>query len=219
MQTHAYHRRCARAVLVGITIALRRPHGRMKIVGCPGSLSGKTLRRCEVRPHLNPLPGGEEVASPPPLWIPAPYRGSGCVFAGKTKWGRRLAQVVVSRLAFFRGILVRGFPPPYRGTGHAFDRGNDEWGVAGMTIREIRGIPRHYQSRVASFSYQSLMPAGAGTPRYEKLELWLGTANWHRGFCHAPPPPQRGTSPSPRVVFDRTTFPIPTPSGFRPSPE
>ena len=128
MQTHAYHRRCARAVLVGITIALRRPHGRMKIVGCPGSLSGKTLRRCEVRPHLNPLPGGEEVASPPPLWIPAPYRGSGCVFAGKTKWGRRLAQVVVSRLAFFRGILVRGFPPPYRGTGHAFDRGNDEWG-------------------------------------------------------------------------------------------
>ena len=60
-------------------------------------------------------------------------------------------------------------------------------------------------------SYQSLMPAGAGTPRYEKFELWLGTANWHRGFCHAPPPPQRGTSPSPRVVFDRTTFPHPHP--------
>ena len=36
-------------------------------------------------------------------------------------------------------------------------------------------------------SYQSLMPAGAGTPRYEKLELWLGSANWHRGFCHVPP--------------------------------
>ena len=58
-------------------------------------------------------------------------------------------------------------------------------------------------------SYQSLMAAGAGTPRYEKLELWLGAANWHRGFCHAPPPPQRGTSPSPREVFDRTTFPPP----------
>ena len=48
------------------------------------------------------------------------------------------------------------------------------------------------------------MPAGAGTPRYEKPELWLGTANWHRGFCHAPPRPQRGTSP-------RATFPSPTP--------
>ena len=67
-------------------------------------------------------------------------------------------------------------------------------------------------SGVTPFSYQSLMPAGAGTPRYEKLELWLGTANWHPGFCHAPPRPQRGTSP-------RTTFPSPHPSGFRPSPE
>ena len=34
--------------------------------------------------------------------------------------------------------------------------------------------------------------------------MCLGTANWHRGYCHAPPPAQRGTSP-------RTTFPIPTP--------
>ena len=33
------------------------------------------------------------------------------------------------------------------------------------------------------------MPAGAGTLRYEKLELWLGTANWHRGFCLAPSAP------------------------------
>ena len=36
--------------------------------------------------------------------------------------------MVVSRSAFIRGMLVRGFPPPYRGTGHAFDRGNDELG-------------------------------------------------------------------------------------------
>ena len=56
------------------------------------------------------------------------------------------------------------------------------------------------------FSYQSLMPAAAGTPRYEKPELWFGTANWHGGFCHAPRRPQRGTSPSPREVFDRATF-------------
>ncbi len=33
------------------------------------------------------------------------------------------------------------------------------------------------------FSYESLMPAGAGTPRYEKRELWFGTANRHGGFC------------------------------------
>ena len=45
-------------------------------------------------------------------------------------------------------------------------------------------------------SYQLLMPAGAGTPRYEKPELWFSTANWHGGFCQAPAPPQRGTSPS-----------------------
>ena len=55
-------------------------------------------------------------------------------------------------------------------------------------------------------SYQSLIPAGAGTPRYEQQELWFGTANWHGGFCYAPPLPQRGTSPSPREVFDRATF-------------
>ena len=51
------------------------------------------------------------------------------------------------------------------------------------------------------------MPAGAGTPRYEKPELWSGKARWPGGFCHARPRPQRGTSP-------RTTFFF---SGQRPS--
>ncbi len=37
--------------------------------------------------------------------------------------------------------------------------------------------------------------AGTGTLRYQEPGLWLGTANWHGGFCHAPPRPQRGTSP------------------------
>ena len=50
------------------------------------------------------------------------------------------------------------------------------------------------------------MPAGAGTPRNEKRELWFGTANRPGGFCHARPRPQRGTSP-------RTTFFF---SGHRP---
>ena len=44
-------------------------------------------------------------------------------------------------------------------------------------------------------SYQSLMPAGAGTPRCEKPELWLGKANWHGEICYTPSQPQRGTSP------------------------
>ena len=66
------------------------------------------------------------------------------------------------------------------------------------------GACRRFGRRV--FSYQSLIPAGAGTSRYEEPELWLGAANWHGGFCHAPPRTQRGTSSSPREVFDRATF-------------
>ena len=53
-------------------------------------------------------------------------------------------------------------------------------------------------------SYESLMPAGAGTPRYEEPELWLGTADWHGGFCYAPPRPQRGTSP--RATFSHSAI-------------
>ena len=51
----------------------------------------------------------------------------------------------------------------------------------------------------------------AGMTNSGGTELWLGTVNQHGGFCHAPPRPQRGTSPSPREVFDRATFPSPTP--------
>ena len=49
-------------------------------------------------------------------------------------------------------------------------------------------------------SYQLSIPAGAGTPRYEKPELWFGTANWRGGFCHAPPRPQRGRPTSPPAL-------------------
>ena len=39
------------------------------------------------------------------------------------------------------------------------------------------------------------------------------SGDWGRGLSHAPatPHPRRGTSPSPRVVFDRATFPPATP--------
>ncbi len=61
-------------------------------------------------------------------------------------------------------------------------------------------------------SYQSLMPAGAGTPGYEKRELWFGTANRHGVFCCAPPRPLRGTSPratfSHSAIAHRTSSPV-----------
>ena len=69
-------------------------------------------------------------------------------------------------------------------------------GLAGAT--ETHERDGKHPSRIGvrdMLSYQSLMLAGAGTRRYEKPELWLGTANWHCGFRHAPPRPQRGTSP------------------------
>ena len=41
------------------------------------------------------------------------------------------------------------------------------------------------EDRVTSFSYRSLMPSGAGTPRNENSELQLCAANSHGEFCHA----------------------------------
>ena len=48
-------------------------------------------------------------------------------------------------------------------------------------LRRGEGTRRRYGNHL--FSYESLMPAGAGIPRYEKRELWFGTANRHGGFC------------------------------------
>ena len=80
-------------------------------------------------------------------------------------------------------------------------------------VERRRSLGRVTSSRIVvrdMLSCQSAVPVAAGAPRYEGLELWLGRANWHGGFsCATPPRPQRGTSPSPRVVFDRTTFPPP----------
>ena len=46
-------------------------------------------------------------------------------------------------------------------------------------------------------SYQSLMPAGAGTPRYEKPELWFGTAKLARRILPRPDPdPCGGQAPA-----------------------
>ncbi len=64
---------------------------------------------------------------------------------------------------------------------------------------------RALSGRVTSFSYQSPIPADAGTPRFENPELRFYAAESHGGFCHAQAPPQRGTSP-------RATFSPPRPS-------
>ena len=88
-------------------------------------------------------------------------------------------------------------------------RGNDDWG-AGLTkgCREwrMRGCWSSL-SRIGvrdMLSYQSPMPAVAGTPRCEKPKLCFGMKNWHGGFCHAPPRPQRGTSP--RATFSHSAI-------------
>ena len=73
-------------------------------------------------------------------------------------------------------------------------------------FRESRGIPRHYGNHETSFSYQSLMPAGAGTPRYEKQGLWFGTADWHRGFCHTHPDPSGGQAPALHFLVPPSTI-------------
>ena len=105
-------------------------------------------------------------------------------------------------------------PRPQRGTSpsprEVFDRTtfphpHPLWipAFAGMTIRKISGTPKHFRNRATSsrigvrdmLSCQSLMPVVAGTPRYEKLELWVGTSDWHGGFCQARPRPSGGQAP------------------------
>ena len=110
--------------------------------GGRGSRGGKKLWRCEVRPHLNPLPGGEEVASlcnpseAPPGWSPGPF---------------------VARIHWHGGSA---FAPPRRGDKpprYAFDRGRGYEGIAGMTLRGDRGMTsargfrriRHLRARFA----------------------------------------------------------------------
>ena len=79
-------------------------------------------------------------------------------------------------------------------------------------LHDTRQVPTFRRrigvSRAGTRSGIAIAHAGwcPGTPRNKKTELWFGTANWRGGFCHTPPRPQRGTSPSPREVFDRATF-------------
>ncbi len=63
------------------------------------------------------------------------------------------------------------------------------------------------------------IPACAGTPRDENRgTVFAGFSMASRDHGWLPVCRERGTSPSPSRVYDRATFPIPTPPGFRPSP-
>ena len=131
-----------------------------------------------------------------------PDRSPGHAFVPIAHAGcRRHTQGMKMRPGRWKGLGLFGatpplwIPAPYRGTGHASDRRNDKF---------ARVPPTRTHDGKRLFSYQSLMPVGAGTPKYEKPELWLGPANWHDGFCHAPPRPQRGTSP--RATFSHSAI-------------
>ena len=76
-------------------------------------------------------------------------------------------------------------PAPYRGTGHAFDRRNDEFGGGNHSSRiGVRDM----------LSYQSPMPAAAGTPRYENWVHWLMEGSGV--VCATHPAPSWGQAPA-----------------------
>ncbi len=147
---------------------------------CRGSLGGKKLRCCGVRPHLNPLPRGEEVASLPRFWIPVSYRRTGRAIAGKTKWGRcvdvggGIAVDVLSR------NVSAWIPAPYRGTGQAL-RGNDEFRGNGVVA---------WYSESARRILPRPDPSGGRAPRLAKSSTALHSPHPHPLWV---PAPYRGT--------------------------
>ena len=85
--------------------------------------------------------------------------------------------------------------------------------------RNGQEMPRMANGRLLErsvFIRKSLIPAVAGTPRYENRGTgWrvfsAAVRHYEWSLAHR----ERGTSPSSRVVFDRATFPRPHPSGFQ----
>ena len=101
-------------------------------------------------------------------------------------------------MSFVRPLHLPLIPARNRGMGRAV-AGETKWG---RRVDVGGGIAVDVLSRNVS----AWIPAFAGMTNSEGPELWLSTANWHGGFCHAPSRPLRGTCPSPREVFDRATF-------------
>ena len=98
-------------------------------------------------PHYIPLS--------PPLWIPAPYRGSGCAFAGKTKWGRRVdvgGGIAVGVLSRDVSAWIPAFAGMTKSESGTCFRTNDEL-RGGVTSWGTEAF-RHTRGRVTSFPYQ-----------------------------------------------------------------
>ena len=65
----------------------------------------------------------------------------------------------------------------------------------------------HIPDRSPGFSHQSLMPATAGTPRYEKPELWFGTSELARRILLTPhPDPSGGQAPALHFLIPPSTI-------------
>ncbi len=149
------------------------------------------------------------LASPLPSWIPA--------FAGITRWAAGAyflsnrscglapaSQDMTSRscgLVQRTGTVDSATPHPDPSGGQApalhFFIPPSATGLQFGTFRRWRaGMVVDWRPHFRAISSYELPRTHQG---YEEPELSFGTANWHSGFCHAPPRPQRGTSP-------RTTF-------------
>ena len=163
------------------------------------------------------------LASPLPFWIPA--------FAGMTRWAagayflsnRSCGLAPASQDMTSRSCgLVQQFGTAVSATPHPDPSGGQAPRLAksstalhflippsaiglqfGMIRRWRAGMVVDWRAHFRTIPSYELPRTHQG---YEEPELSFGTANWHSGFCHAPPRPQRGTSPSPREVFDRATF-------------
>ena len=87
-------------------------------------------------------------------------------------------------------------------------RRNDRWDAGTTSAGAVEC--GHTGGRVTSsrigvrdmLSYQSLVPAGAGTSGCEDPESWFSTVNRHGGFCHTHPDPSGGQAPARHYFVD-----------------
>ena len=103
-------------------MGMRPPHIRDENGDASGILVWEEAPVLWGSPSPQSSPRGRGSASLPPFWIPVRYRGSGCAFDGKTKWGRcvdvggGIAVDVLSR------DVSAWIPAPYRGYGAGSSR-------------------------------------------------------------------------------------------------
>ena len=78
-----------------------------------------------------------------------------------------------------------------------------------ISCQSSAGICRAPPGTIRELSLRTPLEGGigAGTSKHESARV----VAWPSGLLYANPRPQRGTSPSPRVVFDRATFSSPRP--------